>query len=134
MKKRLCLCVCLLLLLTLCPVSGVSEGEDAVRLARVLYTLCRDEDARTMMKVGSVIMNRVDSPWFPDTLQEVLTQAQQFPSGKKYDARALQAAMRLLDGARELPADAVHAQALDATQPLAPEKLVETSGGYGFYR
>lgn len=134
MKRRLCIGLCLLLLLTMCPISGVSEGEDAVRLARVLYTLCRDEDEQTMMKVGSVIMNRVDSPWFPDTLSGVLNQAQQFPGGRKYDVRALQAALRLMDGVRELAPEAVHAQALDATQPLDEERLIETSGGYGFYR
>lgn len=134
MKRRIALMLCVCLLLALCPMQVVSEGEDTVLLARVLYTMCRGEDERTMMKVGSVIMNRVESPWFPDTLTEVLRQAQQFPCGRKYDARSLDAALRLLDGARSLDAQVLYAQALDASSPLLESDLLETSGGYGFYR
>lgn len=133
MKRRIGIAVCVCLMLALLPLQVISEGEDTVLLARVLYTMCRDEDERTMMKVGGVIMNRVESPWFPDTLYEVLTQAQQFPCGRKYDARSLNAALRLLDGERPLSAQAVYAQALDATSTLSPGELLETSGGYAFY-
>ena len=134
MKRRIGLMLCVCLMLALFPMRVISEGEDTVLLARVLYTMCRDEDERTMMKVGSAIMNRVDSPWFPDTLGEVLSQAQQFPCGRKYDARSLDAALRLLDGARSLPAEALYAQRLSASSPLAESDLLEKSGGYGFYR
>ena len=134
MKRRIGLMLCVCLMLALFPMRVISEGEDTVMLARVLYTMCRDEDERTMMKVGSVIMNRVESPWFPDTLGEVLRQAQQFPCGRKYDARSLDAALRLLDGARSLDAQALYAQTLDARAPLDAADLLETSGGYGFYR
>lgn len=134
MKRRIGLMLCVCLLLVLFPLRVISEGEDTVLLARVLYTMCQGEDERTMMKVGSVILNRVDSPWFPDTLAEVLNQAQQFPCGRKYDARSMDAALRLLDGARSLPPEALFAQRLDASSPLEESDLLERTGGYGFYR
>lgn len=133
MKRRLIGSLCVLLLLSLFPIACVSEGEETVRLARVLYTLCREEDDRTMMKVGSVIMNRVESPWFPDTLSGVLSQAQQFPCGRRYDARSLRVAQQLLDGARELPEEALYYRALDASDAGTQARQIETSGGYAFY-
>ena len=133
MKKRLIGSLCVLLLLSLLPIACVSEGEDTVRLARVLYTLCREEDDHTMMKMGSVIMNRVESPWFPDTLSGVLSQAQQFPCGRRYDARSLRAAQQLMDGARELPEEALYYRALDASDTGAEAMWMETSGGYAFF-
>ena len=132
MKRLVALALVLALGLIFIPLSGNSEGEDAVRLARVLYTLGADEDDDTLMKLGSVVMNRVDSPWYPDTLSGVLSEPQQFPCGSRYDERCMEAARSLIAGARALPAEAVCYQAADASAPPDEAHLVAVSGRYVF--
>ena len=134
MRKWLALAAVVLLVCMMIPSVSYTEDRDTVLLARTIYALGRDESYETKLALGTVVMNRVENAWFADTLGEVLSQAQQFPCGRKYDARSLDAALRLLDGARSLPAEALYAQRLDASSPLAESDLLEKSGGYGFYR
>ncbi len=131
--KRLVVLVLILALGMMCvPLSGNSEGEDTMRLARVLYTLAANEDDDTMMKLGSVVMNRVDSPWYPDSVSGVLAEAQQFPCGSRYDERTLAAARALMSGKRVLPPEAVCYLALDAAEQPDASRVVAVSGNYVF--
>ena len=130
--KRL-LCAVLVLTLLALPVLGLTEGSDTIRLAKTLYLLGKGENYETLLDLGTVVMNRVDSPWYPDTVMEVLNEPQQFACGTLYDAESLRAAQAVMMGKRTLPADVVCYAALDATQPLREETLVATSGNYGFY-
>jgi len=41
-------------------------------LARTLYALARDESYETKLALGSVVMNRVDSPSYPNTIYGVI--------------------------------------------------------------
>lgn len=115
------------------PSVSFTEDQDTVRLARTIYALARDESYETKLAIGTVVMNRVESDWFADTLGEVLAEQQQFPAGSRYDGESLRAAHDVLSGARALDGGALYYQALDASRPWGEEGRVATVGGYAFY-
>ena len=90
------------------PSTRYTEDEDTVLLARAIYALGKDESYETKLKLGSVVMNRVENAWFPDDLGEVLSEPQQFPAGSRYDADSLRAAHELISGRRALDGDALY--------------------------
>ena len=77
----LAIAVCIFL-----PSARYTEDEDSVLLARTIYALGKNESYQTKLKLGSVVMNRLENDWFPDDLGEVLSDPQQFPAGSRYDA------------------------------------------------
>jgi hypothetical protein len=78
----------------------------------------------TRMMVGTVVMNRVADPRYPNTIEEVLLQKSQYSdfswngirwperAGKDVEAhavaRAYDCALRILEGERALPADVIY--------------------------
>ena len=52
--------------------------EELDLLARLIFSESGIESYETQLKVGSVVMNRVDSPHFPNTIREVIYQKNQF--------------------------------------------------------
>mgnify|MGYP000849026055 CR=1 FL=1 len=62
-----------LLLCVIACVPSISFTEDAatVRLARVICALAGNDSYEAKLAIGTVVMNRVESPWFPDTLEDV---------------------------------------------------------------
>lgn len=124
----------LLVLAAIACVPSVSFTEDAatVRLARTIYALAGADDYETKLAIGTVVMNRVENPWFPDTLEGVLKAQQQFPCGKKHDAESLKAAHAVLAGTRALPADILYYQAKDATAKWTMVPRAEV-GHFNFY-
>jgi N-acetylmuramoyl-L-alanine amidase len=48
------------------------------QLARIIYSEARGESFEGQVAVGSVVMNRVQSPDFPDSISEVIFQSGQF--------------------------------------------------------
>ena len=115
------------------PSTRYTEDEDTVLLARAIYALGKDESFETKLKLGSVVMNRLENDWFPDDLGEVLEDPQQFPAGSRYDADSLRAAHELISGKRALRSDALYYQAADASAPWSDEYLVSSAGNYNFY-
>ena len=122
-----------LLVCALIPSAAFTEDRDTVLLARTIYALGRNEDYATKLALGSVVMNRVESPWFAGSLGEVLRDQQQFPAGKRYDDESLKAAHALLTGTRTLDADALYYQAADASEGWGEANLVASAGNYNFY-
>ena len=59
--KRQLLAAALVLILIVYPSLGITEDVETVMLAKTLYTLCRDESYDTMLAMGTVVMNRVES-------------------------------------------------------------------------
>ncbi len=129
--KRM-LCAVLLVGLLVLPGLGLMEGDDTIRLAKTLYTLGRGESYETLLDLGTVVMNRVDSPWYPDTVLDVLRQPHQFACGTLYDETCYLAARAVMMGRRTLPPDAVIYRALDASAPAEGGDLVRVSGNYEF--
>ena len=59
------------------PVYNYTE-EELDLLARLIYSEGGIESYDTQLKIGSVVMNRVDDPYFPNTIREVIYQKNQF--------------------------------------------------------
>lgn len=128
------LCVLLLLMVVLLPGVGLTEDEDTVMLAKTLYTLAGEGDEQTRLMVGSVIMNRVDSVWFPDNLTQVLNQPHQFARGNRYNEACLSTARALMMGERSLPADVLYLRMDQGAENWEGRPLYDKMGGYAFYR
>lgn len=52
--------------------------EEVMKMAAILYCEARGESYQGILAVGSVIMNRIDDPRFPNTLEEVIMSPGQF--------------------------------------------------------
>lgn len=121
-----------MLMCTFIPSVSFTEDRDTVLLARTIYALGKGESYETKLALGTVAMNRVESPWFADTLGDVLADQQQFPAGQRYDEESLQAAHEIIGGARALDASALYYQQ-SASCAWGEENLVASSGSYSFY-
>lgn len=95
-----------LLIVVICavllPNVSFTEDKNAIQLAQVIYALGKTESYETKLAIGSVVMNRVDSKWFADSIPEVLDDPQQFPCGERYDEDSLKAAHSVISGTRVL--------------------------------
>lgn len=112
--------------------------EELETLALIIYQeaggdACSDD---TRMKVGTVVMNRVESDLFPDTIQEVATQKRQYgrlywtglvwperanePGEAHAVERAYECAQAILEGERALPEDVIwQAEFAQGTETVA---------------
>ena len=134
MRKALIALLALAVLAALLvPSVSFTEDRATIRLARTIYALGRNESYETKLALGSVVMNRVDSGWFPNDLNGVLSQQQQFPAGRRYDDDSLRAAHAVLSGKRTLNTDALYYQAADAPNAWAETTLCRRVGNYNFY-
>ena len=133
--RRFWLPLALLLALSIAwlPTVSYTEDQDAILLARTIYALARDESYDTKLAIGTVVMNRVDSAWFGDSLTEVLTEHMQFPQGNRYDDDCLQAAHAVLSGTRTLDRSALYYQSIGAAEPYSEKTRIASVGGYAFY-
>lgn len=116
----------------LSPNEGYTEDVETVRLARAIYALARDEEYDAKLAIGTLVMNRVASPWFGDTLGEVLDEQHQFPMGRRYDVESLSAAHAVLAGRRNLDVHALYYQSTAATERRT-DAPVQTVGLFSFY-
>ena len=64
------------------PGSSFYNQEDLFWLSRVIYRESGNQDLEGQMAVGNVILNRVASPEFPNTVEGVLAQKNQFSTYK----------------------------------------------------
>lgn len=131
--KRVILFIVIVCALAIIPTVSFTEDSATVRLARTIYTLASDCDQETKLAIGTVVMNRVESPWYPATLEGVLAQQQQFPCGTRYDEASLQAAHDVLSGKRVLDSEAIAYQANDAAAPRGEKDKCAELGRYSFY-
>ncbi len=65
--------------------SSINLDSDLGQVARTVYAEARGENAIEKKAVASVIRNRVESPSFPDTYEDVVTQPYQFSALLKSD-------------------------------------------------
>ena len=115
------------------PSVSFTEDRDTVHLARAIYALGKAESYETKLALGTVVMNRVENPWFAGDLGGVLNDQQQFPAGSRYDDESLRAAHAVLSGQRSLPGSALYDQAADAAFGWGDANRVGSVGGYNFY-
>lgn len=87
--------------------AGTYHEEDLYWLSRAIYAESGNQPMKGRIAVGTVILNRVADPAFPDTVQEVIFAPRQFSpvdNGTIYltpDTESVIAAKLCLDGARE---------------------------------
>lgn len=58
--------------------SYAPEDEDLMRMAAIMYCEARGEPYEGILAVGTVVMNRVADPRFPNTIEEVIMSPKQF--------------------------------------------------------
>ena len=133
MRKWIALAVLAALLgCVLMPGVSFTEDRDTILLARAIYALTKNASYDVKLAVGTVAMNRLESVWFPDTLDGVLNEQHQFPIGSRYDADSLSAAHAVLAGKRALSAAALYYQLPNASNPRKDAPLARVEG-YAFY-
>ena len=90
--------------------------EELDLLSRLIYSEGGTESYETKLKIGSVVMNRVSDPLFPDTIREVIYQKNQFSVtttkingtimiDRPADEESKRAAKEVLDYGSVLPPD-----------------------------
>lgn len=116
MRKAIILLALIIICATaMLPSLSFTEDKATVRLARVIYAVAGDSPYEAKLALGTLVMNRVESPWFPNTLMGVLKQQQQFPAGERYDAESLRAAHAVIAGERAIAASALYYRSADAS-------------------
>lgn len=125
--------VIVLVCAVLIPSVSFTEDEDTLQLARVIYALGRTENYDVKMAIGTVVMNRVDSHWFGDTISDVLNDPQQFPSGERFDDDSLKAAHEVISGKRSFDRSILYYGKTDAN-PVVSRESAAAAGSYDFYR
>lgn len=132
MKAGIAICLlAMLLCLLIAPAQENNDG-DAVLLARAIYAVARYEDRDAKLAVATVAMNRVESRFFPDTLEEVLESRHAFPMGENYDGESLEAAQQVLDGYRAFDSEVLWFRT-DGTLTWGSSGYVCAEGALAFY-
>jgi N-acetylmuramoyl-L-alanine amidase len=94
------------------PVS-VTDNEFYL-LARIINAEAGNQPYDGMIAVGNVVLNRVESPNFPNSIQSVIYQKGQFSPvangaiNKKPNAKSLKAAKEVLNGKRVVPSNVLY--------------------------
>jgi len=124
------------------PETAILTGKVTERdcLVRAMYFESNRSSRDGLMAVGTVVMNRVDSRRFPNTICGVVSQEQQFAPGvmtRPLDPRqvlpAQQAADAVLRGERYAPVGkAMHFHMASFQNPY-PAQYVAVAGGNAFY-
>ena len=117
------------------------NAEDLFWLSRVIHTESGNQPLEGMMAVGNVILNRVNHPSFPDTIEGVLAQKNQFSTyhsgriaGSTPNAQSMVAAKLVLDGGVvEEVRGAPYFDSSDNSWAARNRTCVAVIGGHRFY-
>ena len=115
-------------------VETLSSNSNVILLAKIMWSEARGESDAGQIAVGTVVMNRVDSAQWPDTIKGVLTQKSQFAKLSKYDRRTLQNAIKVYQGERNLPSDVCFFKATRTGKSWSGRTFVKQIGNHYFYR
>lgn len=89
----------------------IAPSEDEKLLARIINAEAGNQPYDGKLAVGNVIMNRVKSPQFPNSIKEVIYQSKQFSSvsngsiNKEPNVESIQAAKDVINGKKILNDD-----------------------------
>lgn len=90
------------------------NSEDAELLARLVYAEAGDDSDETQIAVASVILNRVASDSYPDTIAEVIYQEGQYPTvesgaiNQEPDERARENAQYVYQNGSQIPSNVLY--------------------------
>ncbi|MEG0756706.1 MAG: cell wall hydrolase, partial [Oscillospiraceae bacterium] len=111
------------------------NASDVDLLARVIYHESGNQPLTGQIAVGNVLLNRVNSPIFPNTVKGVVFQPNQFYNATCYapSARCVMVAKLCLDGAVVLPNAYWFNGAGIGCWASYNKTLIATIGGHAFY-
>lgn len=111
------------------------DAEVVDLLARVITHESGNQPLKGKIAVGNVILNRVASPSFPNTVSKVISQPGQFPGATrcKPNSESIIAAKLCLDGAMVVPGAYWFNGADKSCWASRNKSLVATIGGHAFY-
>lgn len=109
---------------------AVSDDIDADLLAKAIQKVCGDESYAVRVAFGAVILNRVESNQFPNSVSAVLRNAGIYPddSGDKIEERSRHAAYSALTGVDPTIGSLY---IMDTDDPRYPEYEAQTNAIYG---
>lgn len=119
--------------------AGTYDGDDLYWLSRAIYAESGNQPMAGRVAVGTVILNRVADPRFPDTIEGVIFAPGQFSpvsNGTIYrepDAESVIAAQLCLDGAREAEGSLYFNVASLNSWANQARSYVCTIGGHSFF-
>lgn len=104
-------------------------------LSRVITHEAGNQSLEGKMAVGNVILNRVNSAQFPDTVAGVIYQKNQFPGATNAtpNAQSILAARLVLEGANVVPGAYYFNGAGIPCWASRNKRLITTLGGHAFY-
>lgn len=114
---------------------GYYDATDLDLIARVIMHESGNQSLEGKIAVGNVILNRVNSPSFPNTVAEVLAQKNQFPGATNAtpNASSLRAAQLCLDGAMLVPGAYYFNGVGRSCWASRNKSLIAIIGGHAFY-
>lgn len=99
----------ILIVLAFATISSIARCNESYILARLIYTEGRGESYGTKLKIGSVVINRVNSKIFPNSITKVINQRGQFaPLKNAPDAESKRAAKEVISKGSVLPASVMY--------------------------
>ena len=119
--------------------SWIYDSESLYWLSRIIYAESGNQSLEGKLAVGNVVMNRVRSARFPDTVKGVIFQKNQFSpakSGSVYrtpNAESIAAAKLVLEGVEILPNALFFNLAGMNTYAARNRTYVATIGAHAFY-
>lgn len=122
----------------LLPGGSYYDGDTLYWLSRVIFAESGHQVLEGKIAVGNVVMNRVSSPLFPDTLYGVLTQKNQFVSintlsKKTPNSESVIAAKLVMDGTEVLPTALFFNKTGLSSYAYRTRSYVATIGNHDFY-
>ena len=107
-------------------------------LSRIIYAESGNQILDGKIAVGNVVMNRVESPMFPDNIYDVLNQKNQFSpastlSKRTPNSESVLAAKLVMDGAQVVPNALFFARAGLTCYASKNRPYVTTIGAHAFY-
>ena len=107
-------------------------------LSRIIYAESGNQILDGKIAVGNVVMNRVESPQFPNNIYDVLNQKNQFSpasslSKKTPNSQSELAAKLVMDGAQVVPSALFFARAGMSCYASRNRTYVTTIGAHAFY-
>lgn len=107
-------------------------------LSRIIYAESGNQILDGKIAVGNVVMNRVESPMFPDNIYDVLNQKNQFSpastlSKRTPNSESVLAAKLVMDGAQVVPNALFFARAGLSCYASKNRPYVTTIGAHAFY-
>ena len=119
-----------------------ANGNEVTLLAALIQAEGGNQPYDGQVAIGAVVMNRVNHPAYPDTVQGVLAQKNQFSpyrSGALADrtpnSSSILAAKLVLDGGEvELTKGALYFDSTNYSWAAKNKEYVATLGGHNFYR